>query len=85
MVASPERRRVVDRRRGAERRSTVDRRGRNARPRSTETPGEHIRNALQLLYDLAANDERSDGTDSVLAAAIQRVRRALSLLERPRE
>jgi len=85
MVTSPERRRVVDRRRGAERRSTLDRRGRHARPPSTETPGEHIRNALQLLYDLAANDERSDGTGSVLAAAIQRVRRALSLLERPRQ
>ena len=81
-----ERRRVVDRRRGAERRSTRDRRDRLTRAAATEAPSEHIRNALQLLHQLAAMREADDpesGAESanILAAAIHRARRALELLE----
>jgi hypothetical protein len=83
-----ERRRVVDRRHGAERRSTLDRRGRPVRAAALETPGEHIRNALQLLHQLAAIRELGDvelGPESanILAAAIHRARRAVELLEAP--
>lgn len=73
---------MVDRRRGAERRSTLDRRGRQARAPATEAPGEHIRNALQLLYELAVSDALNGEHRSVLTAAVDRVRRALVLLER---
>jgi len=82
-----ERRRVVDRRRGAERRSTRDRRGRPTRAAATEAPSEHIRNALQLLHQLAAMRELADDPESgaesanILATAIHRARRALELLE----
>jgi hypothetical protein len=79
-----ERRSVVDRRHGAERRSTVDRRGRPARPGSTEGPGEHLRNALQLMNHLAASGGLGAEARNVLAAAIQRVIRTLNLLERRR-
>jgi hypothetical protein len=77
---------VVDRRRGAERRSTRERRGRPTRPAAADAPSEHIRNALQLLRQLAAMREADDpesGAESanILAAAIQRARRALELLE----
>ncbi len=80
-----ERRWLVDRRRGAERRSTLDRRGRAAAPRAAESPAEHVCNALQLLaaFQVAAGPVAGDGTD--LAAAVERLRRALSLLERRRE
>ena len=84
---SRERRRVVDRRRGAERRSTLDRRGRPTRAAVAEAPSEHIRNALQLLHQLAAMRELRDDSESgaesanILAAAIHRARRALELLE----
>jgi hypothetical protein len=79
--ASQERRRVVDRRRGAERRSTLDRRARSARHPSVESPGEHLRNALQLLSASGASGEpRVDQED--FAAALERLRRALQLLER---
>jgi len=79
--AEAERRRVVDRRRGAERRSTLDRRARSARHPSVESPGEHLRNALQLLtasgVDGAPPVDRDD-----YAAALARLKRALQLLER---
>jgi len=74
--APRERRRVVDRRRGAERRSTLERRGRPERDPSLEGPGEHLRNALQLLGQVSFADEL------VFAAAVARLRRALELLEK---
>jgi len=43
---------LADRRRGAERRSTLERRGRPQRDPALEGPGEHLRNALQLLSQL---------------------------------
>lgn len=70
-----ERRRVVDRRRGAERRSTLERRGRPQRDPSLEGPGEHLRNALQLFGQLPF------AGDLVFDAAVARLRRALELLE----
>jgi len=87
---SLERRRLVDRRRGGERRSTLDRRAQPPRAQSVETPGEHIRNALQLLHQLAASHELGGSAalgaedSNVLSAAIHRARRALELLERRR-
>jgi hypothetical protein len=71
-----ERRRVVDRRRGAERRSTLERRGRPQRDPSLEGPGEHLRNALQLLGQAPFVGE------PVFDAAVARLRRALELLEK---
>src|SRR2546422_10907347 len=56
-----ERRRVVDRRRGSERRSTLDRRGRASRAPNAERPVEHVRNALQLLREVALVGELSAG------------------------
>jgi hypothetical protein len=78
-----ERRQVWDRRRGPERRSTLDRRGRGARQTSTERPVEHVRNALQLLREVALVGELSPGPSEDLGAAIDRLYRAISLLERP--
>src|SRR5947208_2536727 len=75
--APRERRAVVDRRRGAERRSTLERRGRPQRDPSLEGPGEHLRNALQLLNELPFVGE------PVFGAAVSRLRRALELLEKP--
>ena len=78
---------MVDRRHGAERRSTRDRRDRLTRAAAVEAPSEHIRNALQLLHQLAAMRELRDDPESgaesanILAAAIHRARRALELLE----
>jgi hypothetical protein len=77
-----ERRAVVDRRRGAERRSTLDRRGRNSRQSNSERPVEHIRNALQLLREVALTGELTEGQNSDLGAAIERLHRAVALLER---
>ena len=75
------RRRVVDLRRGADRRSTLDRR--NAiRPRATETPGEHVRNALQLMHHVNESDGLHVEQRADLAAALRRLERALELLER---
>ena len=74
--APRERRAVVDRRRGAERRSTLERRGRPQRDPSLEGPGEHLRNALQLLNQLPFVGE------PVFGAAVSRLRRALELLEK---
>jgi hypothetical protein len=78
-----ERRQVVDRRRGPERRSTLDRRGRGARTGTAERPVEHVRNALQLLREVALGGELSPGPSEDLGAAIDRLHRAVSLLERP--
>jgi hypothetical protein len=77
-----DRRRVVDLRRGAERRSTLDRRNATARPRATETPAEHVRNALQLLHHLHETDGLHVEHRADLAAALRRLQRALELLER---
>jgi hypothetical protein len=73
---SPERREVVDRRWGADRRSTLERRGRQQRNHSHETPGEHVRNALQLLRELQFIGEPT------FDAAVARLQHALELLER---
>lgn len=83
-VVDDERRQIVDRRRGAERRSTLDRRGRRAsRPLSVERPVEHVRNALQLLREVALVGELSPGPSEDLGAAIDRLYRAVALLEGP--
>jgi hypothetical protein len=78
LTSLPERRAVVDRRVGAERRSTLDRRCR-PRPNTRETPAEHIRNAMQLLRQVAVGNPEPNEED--VAAALQRLGRALSLLE----
>lgn len=75
---SAERRRVVDRRRGPERRSTLERRGRVQRAAASESPSEHIRNALQVLAQARPADLPG------FEAALTRLRRALALLEQPR-
>jgi hypothetical protein len=77
-----ERRQVVDRRAGSERRSTLERRGRPLRTSSTERPVEHVRNALQLLKEVALAGELSPDPSEDLGAAIDRLHRAVSLLER---
>jgi hypothetical protein len=82
--AAEERRHVVDRRRGSERRSTLDRRGRASRAPNTEQPVEHVRNALQLLREVALTGELSTGPSEDLGAAIERLHRAVGLLERQR-
>ena len=76
--AAPERRAVVDRRRGADRRSTLERRGRPQRNPALETPGEHLRNALQLLRELHFIGEPT------FDAAVARLQHALDLLEKRR-
>ena len=83
MRVSEERRQVVDRRRGSERRSTLDRRGRGAGARSVnaERPVEHVRNALQLLREVALVGELSPGPSEDLASAIDRLHRAVALLD----
>ena len=73
-----ERRRVVDRRWGADRRSTLERRGRPQRNPAQETPGEHLRNALQLLRELHFIGEPT------FDAAVARLEHALDLLEKRR-
>jgi hypothetical protein len=75
------RRQVVDLRRGADRRSTLDRRN-ATRPRASEAPGEHIRNALQLLHHINETDGLDVEQRADLAAALRRLERALDLLER---
>ena len=83
--ASLERRSVVDRRRGPERRSTLDRRGRplkgGAGGQTLEAPGEHLRNALQLLSDASDPVESAAEWRAALEAALARIQRALRLLE----
>ncbi|HEV8264729.1 MAG TPA: hypothetical protein VGQ06_07245 [Gemmatimonadales bacterium] len=78
--ASLERRVTVDRRRGAERRSTMDRRGQ--RNLSVEAPGEHLRNALQLIIQLSQVETLDEDQRADVAVVLQRVQRALDLLER---
>lgn len=80
-VAVTERRYLVDRRRGAERRSTLDRRGRAERRGAVEAPGEHVRNALQLLTPLAGPGVLPAEAAADVAAAFERLHRALALLE----
>jgi len=84
MIVTEERRRQVDRRRGPERRSTLDRRGRALRGPNAERPVEHVRNALQLLREVALVGELSTGPSEDLGAAIERLHRAVGLLERQR-
>ena len=85
MGVGDERRQVVDRRRGSERRSTLDRRGRASRAPNAERPVEHVRNALQLLREVALVGELSPGPSEDLGAAIERLHRAVGLLERQRK
>lgn len=80
-----DRRRVVDLRKGAERRSTLDRRNTAIRPRSNESPGEHVRNALQLLHHINESDGLHSELRADLAAALRRLDRALDLLERRKQ
>jgi hypothetical protein len=82
MVVTEERRAVVDRRRGSERRSTLDRRGRALRSPNAERPVEHVRNALQLLRAVALAGELSPERSEDLGMAIERLHRAIGLLER---
>ena len=84
-LVEDERRSIVDRRRGAERRSTLDRRGRGVRSPNAERPVEHVRNALQLLREVALAGELSPGPSEDLSAAIERLHRAVGLLERQRK
>ena len=49
-----------------------------------ETPAQHIRNALQLLREVALAGELSTGATEDLGAAIERLHRAVGLLERQR-
>ena len=77
-----ERRARVDRRRGPERRSTLDRRARTRRVSGTESPGEHLRNALQLLSQATLSNALDPDPRADLVAALERLRIALQLLER---
>ncbi len=81
-TVTEERRQLVDRRRGSERRSTLDRRGRSFRRTSGERPVEHVRNALQLLKEVALVGELTPGPSEDLGAAIDRLHRAVSILDR---
>ena len=72
----------VDRRRGMERRTTLERRNHSPRHAYTESPSEHLRNALQLLDQLTAVSNLDMESRGDLAAALDRLRRALGLLER---
>jgi len=83
---------LADRRGGVDRRTVprrtilalvrVDRRNSTMRPRSTETPAEHVRNGLQLLHHLHASDGLHIEQRADLDAALHRLQRALELLER---
>lgn len=48
---------------------------------SVERPVEHVRNALQLLREVALVGELSPGPSDDLGAAIERLYRAVALLE----
>jgi len=72
----------VDRRRGPERRSTLDRRVRTRRVGGAESPGEHLRNALQLLSQVTLTNALDPDPRADLVAALERLRVALQLLER---
>ncbi|HEY3279814.1 MAG TPA: hypothetical protein VGJ83_04820 [Gemmatimonadales bacterium] len=75
-------RQTVDLRTGAERRSTLDRRSRSLRAATTEAPGEHVRNALQLLAVLHTAPETPREHRADIEAALRRLERALQVLER---
>lgn len=77
-----DRRQVVDLRHGPDRRSTLDRRNRTGRPRTSETPAEHVRNALQLIHHVNETDGIDTEQRADIAAALRRLERALALLER---
>jgi hypothetical protein len=51
------------------------------RDQTGESPGEHLRNALQLLTMIPARPALDEGDRADLTAAIARVRQALRLLE----
>lgn len=76
-----ERRCVVDRRRGAERRSTLDRRSLRTRRHAAESPGEHVRNALQVLAPLSRSEELQAEQRTMVNSALRRLQLALALLE----
>ena len=73
---------MVDRRRGSEQRSTLERRWRAARRASVETAAEHIRNALQLLANVADSGTLDLEQLRDLDAAMFRLRFAVDRLER---
>jgi hypothetical protein len=52
------------------------------RAANAERPVEHVRNALQLLKEVALVGELSAGPSEDLGAAIERLHRAVALLER---
>ena len=66
-----------------ERRSGVDRRGQPER-RAPESAGEHIRNALQLLTNVAESGTLDDAGLRDLDAAVFRLRFVLDRFERTR-
>jgi hypothetical protein len=76
-----ERRSVVDRRRGSERRSTLERRSRSGRHVLAESPSEHLRNAFQLLNQVLEAGELGPESHADLTAGLDRLKRALHLLE----
>ena len=81
-----DRRTVADRRQVVrvvveERRSGGDRRG-AAERRSSDGPGEHIRNALQLLTNVAESGTLDEASLRDLDAAMFRLRFALDRIER---
>ena len=86
MVRSPSlesRRRSAERRR-SERRATVERRRwLGVRPHD-EAVGEHVRNALQLLMQLAGSPRLDEEERRDLAAVIDRLTRAVREFERGR-
>jgi hypothetical protein len=73
-------RQMPDRRRCAERRSTLERRmvGRRS---AIETASEHLRNALQLLAEVAGTATADVEAQQNLEATVKRLRQALSLLD----
>jgi len=79
--SSVERRSKVDRRRGPEQRSGRDRRSWSGRSAFTETPREHLRNALQLLGQASDSSRLDPECRADLTAAVGRIHHALSLLE----
>ncbi len=75
-----ERRADGDRRDAGERRSDASRRDADPR-RGPDSVGEHLRNALQLLTDVAESGTLDDATLRDLDAAMFRLRFALDRLE----
>jgi hypothetical protein len=75
-------RKRVDRRGGPERRSTLERRSHLPRNAYTESPSEHLRNALQLLDQMTTVSNLDAESRADLSAALERLRRALGSLER---